>query len=129
MWNIDSLRIQLEKAKKIINDDLQKLEHRGVDGYYSINHDIMDCAFRIWKHSHEMGVLKSMEKDIIEALQGNPLVVPTRDGADATSSFVDPFDLPDGVLSSHSEEADAIANIPSDDNDETVKAEARGTEE
>ena len=117
LWNIDSLRTQLERAKKIIDESLQKLDQRGLDGYYSMNHDIVNSAFRIWKHSYEMGLLKSMEKDILEALENNTSSVPTRVGADATSPKIDPFEIPAHLLTPP-EEADGTSSKPNSSNEE-----------
>ena len=92
-WCIDKLRLNLEKAQRIATEDLQKLEHKGLADYYSMNHDILDVTFRIWRASQELGVLKSMEKDIMTAFEEMP--VPTRGGADQLSQQVDPFELPE----------------------------------
>ena len=92
MWCIDKLRMNLEKAQKIATQDLRKLEQKGPDDYYSINHDILDVAFRIWRASQELGVLKSMEKNIEEAFK--ELRAPARGGAHVRETYVDPFELP-----------------------------------
>jgi len=91
-WCVDRLKTQLEKIKKITEDDLQKMQRVGTSGYYSQNHDILGCAFKIWTVSYELGVLKAMEKDITSAFK--ELSAPARCEADAIKSFVDPFSLP-----------------------------------
>jgi len=93
IWCIDKLRLNLEKAQRIATEDLQKLEHKGPEGYYSMNHDILDVTFKIWRASQELGVLKSMEKEITTAFE--EMSVPTRGEADLQSQHVDPFELPD----------------------------------
>ena len=108
MWCIDKLRIYLEKAQKIAAEDLRKLEHKGPSGYYSMNHDILDVAFRIWRASQELGVLKSMEKDIEEAFE--ELKAPVGGGAHVRETFVDPFELPPPP-----EEADVVPEKEDDD--------------
>jgi len=116
MWCIDKLRIYLEKAQKIAAEDLRKLEHKGPSGYYSMNHDILDVAFRIWRASQELGVLKSMEKDIEEAFE--ELKAPAGGGAHVRETYVDPFELPPPakeVIVPQPEEADVVPEKEDDD--------------
>jgi len=104
-WCVKSLRTHLVKIQRIATEDLKRLDEKGIVGYYSQNHDILKCAVSVWKTSFELGVLKSMEKDIEEAF--NELSTPVRGGSDL---YVDPFDLPGEELEklqSPPEEADA----------------------
>ena len=81
---LDEMRIQLNRIKDIAEKSLERMEQKGTDGYYSTNHDVLDAAFRTYRASKALGVLKQLDDDIQEML------VPTRGGAE----MVDPFELP-----------------------------------
>ncbi len=65
--NIESVLANASRLEKLAKELQEKIKAEGVDGYYSINHDVADVCFKIHRGCGHLSRLKQIEmqfKDI-----------------------------------------------------------------